>query len=274
MSDKDVAEVARAWNYASNASNASKKTVDATGTDEIVAQLKRYMGAESSWADHEVVKRHPSLRRELERKFRPKMPRSWKRNPTSWLSTHDIERVMEQYDYKSDFKFLGVHPRNFTQKIFVNSCLAGKDVCEPRFEKFARDGVKSLGIVFNMDRHDQAGSHWVACFVSLDPGRKMYGAYYYDSIARPPPPEIATWMLDVKATFEKFMRFGRFDTHNNKTFEVAYNHERRQFRNSECGMFAMTFLETAMEYEGTFQELSREMGGDEDMIRLRRVLYR
>ena len=40
-----------------------------------------------------------------------------------------------------------------------------------------------VGVVFNLDRHDQSGSHWVGLFVNI-PKRVIS---YYDSTASPPP---------------------------------------------------------------------------------------
>jgi hypothetical protein len=125
----------------------------------------------------------------------------------------------------------------------------------------SKKGVRTLGAVFNMDKHDQAGSHWVAVFVSLDKTRKMYGAFYYDSIGRPPPEEIGTWMHSLKVLVD--------DT----DFKLTFNQERRQYRNTECGMFAMHFLDKALTSTMTFRDVCESMGNDDDMLRLRGVMY-
>ena len=38
--------------------------------------------------------------------------------------------------------------------------------------------IFQIGIVFNLDKHDQEGSHWVSMFIDL----KRDGIYYFDSL--------------------------------------------------------------------------------------------
>lgn len=93
----------------------------------------------------------------------------------------------------------------------------------------------------------------------------MYGAYYYDSVARPPPPEIATWILRLRDTAPSSTRH----------FELAYNQDRRQFQNTECGIFAMHFLVTAVENtSASFVDICKSMGYDRDMSVLRHAMFR
>ncbi|PNH10541.1 hypothetical protein TSOC_002729 [Tetrabaena socialis] len=187
-----------------------------------------------------------------------------------WLSTTDIENVMEQYHAAHPtFKFIGVHPRDFTAMARSGgSCISGTDVCDPPLaDLHKKKNIKHIGAVFNMDKHDQRGSHWVSCFISMDATKPMYGAYYYDSVARPPPPEIAAWMLKIQKIVDGFQK-------SDRPFELAYNRERRQFQNTECGMFSMVFLTVAMRNADTFTAICNAMGNDRDMNTLRQVMYR
>ena len=261
VSNADVKAVARRWNEA----HPDRRINEAAEIDIVLEKLHAVIGRNHhDWSDHQVVKRDSKLRSKMASRFRPKMPQSWRNNPSMWLSTRDIEKVMRQYQEGfANFRFLGVYPRDFTT-VRHGRCLAGREICS---NEFIYSGIDHAGLVFNMDRHDQAGSHWVACFVSLDESKPLYGVYYYDSIARPPPPEIATWILRVQE-----------DVLNSKPkkrrFEVAYNRERRQFANTECGMFAMVFLSVAMKNEETFRQICNAMGTDRDMNILRNVMYR
>ena len=261
LRDDDVMSIVKHW----NTHRPSKRIRSNIDIKTMLEKLKRLLGPDHSrWSDHKVMKRDRELQHTVASRYRPKRPSSWKNNPTKWLSTPDIERVMRQYeDAHADFKFLGVHPRDFTVILYGSTCIAGKRVCSPDFD----DGFKHIGVVFNMDRHDQSGSHWVACFISIDASKAMYGAYYYDSLARPPPPEIAAWMLQVKRDVER-------RTRTTRAFEVSYNRGRRQFKNTECGMFAMVFLTQSIANDRTFEVICEEMGSDQDMIKQRRIMYR
>jgi hypothetical protein len=152
-------------------------------------------------------------------------------------------------------------------------CLAGEHVCDLNVDKLWRSKRYHIGIVLNMDTHDRRGSHWVACFISINPQKPMYGAYYYDSSAHPPPQEIAQWMLQVRQKVEQ-SRFIQTLEANKRPFQMAYNHARRQFMFSECGMFAIHFLTTAKQNATTFEELCNAMGYDDDMFALRKVVFR
>jgi hypothetical protein len=53
-------------------------------------------------------------------------------------------------------------------------------------EKYIKENVYKLGAVFNLDRHDESGSHWTAMFIDILLGE----LYYYDSVAQSVPDEI------------------------------------------------------------------------------------
>ena len=93
--------------------------------------------------------------------FKPKMPKSWFKNINEWLSTLEIEDVMNQYDKKyKNFKFLGAVPSDCPKSIrcsLTNLNLKG----------FLKQKITKLGIVFNLDEHHQSGSHWVALMIDL-----------------------------------------------------------------------------------------------------------
>lgn len=264
VSDKDIRDIAKTWNKLN-----PKRSITVRGKSALKS-LHNVLGRDySAWPEHHIIKRDPTLRSKVAARFRPKRPPSWRSNPNMWLSTKDIGKVMQQYQAKyDDFKFMGVFPRDFaTAKGSDGTCIAGKKVCEPPIDHLSSYGIRHLGMVLNMDRHDQSGSHWVACFVSFDATKPLYGAYYYDSVARPPPPEVATWILKLRDTV-------RAQEVSTRDFEVAYNRERRQFKNSECGMFAMYFLSLAMRNEMDFSDLCSSMGGDEAMQALRHIMFR
>ena len=59
--------------------------------------------------------------------FKPYQPDKWEKNPNTWLSTIDINRVMEQYeDAYPNFQYLGANPIDFDKKmgngVFLKLC--------------------------------------------------------------------------------------------------------------------------------------------------------
>jgi hypothetical protein len=240
------------------------KELSSKSTDHLYRKLQRVLGPDpTTWASHPALRGNRKLRARISQRFRPKRPSSWRKNPTTWLSTSNIEGVMRQYRrLHPDFVFLGVHSRDFASLRLPSV----REVKRPPLDKYLQSGKRHLGAVFNLDRYDQAGSHWVAVFISLDPTSPMYGAYYYDSVARVPPEEIAEWMVRIKGDSRL--------PETRRMFELTWNRERRQFLHTECGMFAMAFLATAMENSMSFREVCDGMGTDEDMLALRKIMFR
>lgn len=271
LPDAAIMSIAQLWNR----THRQESPVDVTTVEHAIQGLSTKLGSNvDGWIDAPFLHEAPKHRTALVRKyFKPKTPTSWRANPREWLSTVDIDNVMKQYEASSpEFKFLGVFPRNFTEVLKGSeACIAGTHVCDlqPHLGPAqAPRTPKCMGIVFNLDRHNQSGSHWVACFISIDtdPGAKMFGAYYYDSVARPPPMEVAKWMVSVKV---------KVDAQSpHRVFELKYNKTRRQFQNTECGIFVIHFLTRAMKNNATFDSLCRDTGYDDDMLALRKTFFR
>ena len=170
----------------------------------------------------------------LEQFFRPEMPSVWSKNKFTWVTNYDIEPVMRQYENvpELNYKFLGVMPVDFASKDTFGECLYRAmctDLVRPMYQK----GIRHFGAIFNLDKHNQSGSHWVSLLVCMDTKHPMFGIYYYDSNARPPPREIEDFMMKIKSQWEAFMI--------GVPIPVKRNQKRHQFGNSECGMFSMVF---------------------------------
>lgn len=208
------------------------------------------------------------LRSKLRDAYRPHAPASWTNAGNSqWLSSDDIESVMRQYEYRPEFKFLGVSPIDFADRpvIYGGRCVSPA-MCSLSVPDLVKAGrTTHLGVVLNMDKHDSSGSHWVAIYVGLDATSPNYGAFYYDSVAVPPGPRVMTWIKGIAAT----MRRPR-----SRPFRVVHNTVRRQFGQSECGIFSMMFLIHCMQRKSSFRQICKVLGNDETMTALRSVLFR
>ena len=103
-----------------------------------------------------VKKRLPGrLSKKLIENFRPEMPASWHRNNTEWLSTSNIEDVMNQYQDEFDnFSFRGAVPIDFDKVLAPNQCVSNL-VCTMNLRKLKKSGKTKIGIVFNLDEHNK-----------------------------------------------------------------------------------------------------------------------
>lgn len=172
--------------------------------------------------------------------FRPLMPSEWKSDMNTWLSNFEIMDVLKQYEHKhSDFLFIGPTTIDFATKIREDRCIQ-QSMCSFNVKELIQQKKYKIGIVINLDRHDQTGSHWVALFINLLIG----GVYYYDSYARPPPGEIVDFMRKVA------VQGTSVETSLSPTgtpFVTEYNKVRHQFKNSECGVYCMYFITQMLE---------------------------
>lgn len=166
--------------------------------------------------------------------LRPEMPIEWAKNPIEWLSNYDIEAVMKQYSDEKKYKyaFLGVFPIDFSEEDKFGRCLYSH-ICSLNIKKYINKGIKYLGLITNLDKHNESGSHWTSTFIIIDPKNKSYGAHYYDSTARTIPSYVKKFMKTVMVQCNTL--------YPNSNFRITYNNIQHQKKNTECGMFSMVY---------------------------------
>jgi len=233
-------------------------------------KLRQQCNNEKCWAttigDKSIIKRH----------FRPLLPKSWIDSPNEWLSTPDIEQVMKQYENKyKDFVFIGPVPMDFDAPDGMGQCIVN-EMCQLNLKKLADKGKYRIGIVFNLDYHNESGSHWVAMFISMLPDDPNFGIHYFDSYATKPPREVdhlGNRLLEQSKNLDfsiigKKMK-SKMSGGNNPPFAYTYNKIRHQFKNSECGVYSINFLDESL------RKLPRRTTSlsDDQVHRLREYFY-
>jgi hypothetical protein len=214
--------------------------------------------------------------------FRPKGPSG----KFDWLSTTNINDVMDQYHtlYK-DFRFFGAVPIDFDD-------LPSLGIKDLNLKKLFRDGGKRLGFVFNLDEHWKSGSHWVALYTNL----KKNQIYFFDSYGKRPEKrirslvkKIAKWMNNNKnkggySSDDTIEQFSPNDSTSasymkpykknkvEKKFNIEYNQNRHQFKNSECGVYSMNFIIRLLHGE-TFEDITIKKTLDDDMNYCRGIYF-
>jgi hypothetical protein len=192
---------------------------------------------EACWADN-IFGQNPH--KSVAKSLRPIKPNDWNNNEYTWLTNFDIESVMNQYDYDTNktykYKFIGVFPIDFQAKTMMGQCLF-REFCELDIVKMFRRGIRYIGLITNLDKHTEPGSHWTSLFICIDPLLPSFGAYYYDSTASKPPSEIPAFIDSVKAQLATIPRVA----HSLPNFQVRYNKVQHQHGNTECGMFSIDY---------------------------------
>lgn len=230
-------------------------------------------GQEACWVDR-LEGGEPS--KEVADSLRPVQPKEWKQKPYTWLSNYDIEDVMEQYDFSFDpsykYKFLGVFPIDFEAKTMFGKCLF-QEFCGLDIAKIRRKGIKYMGMVTNLDKHDQDGSHWTSLFLNMDTASPSFGVYYYDSVANAPPSEVMRFMKSLRE------QATQLPGAEGKSFQLKWNRVRHQYKDTECGMFSMVYQIRWLTHlrdktSTTFEEIVRVPLSDEDVHKFRNKLFR
>lgn len=230
--------------------------------------------------EHKWDVKNASIARDIEESFRPKMPRSWKTNDREWLSNYDIAAVMKQYsalydDTGKKYNFMGVYSVDFAEIDDITGKCVSEKMCKSTFCNLSKSDSSQYGIVFNMDYHTGPGTHWTAAYICLDPSNEdRYGIYYYDSVAKPPPPLIMSYFNN----FIDQVRNGtcKTSTSQGQKFDLHYNKTQKQFKNSECGIYATFFNVIMVETPSIdFDTIcTKVMQDDDTMHKLRSFFFR
>lgn len=222
--------------------------------------MKSYYNCSNEYC---ILKKLPGLdnkeRIKLSKKyFRPEKPKEWLKKETTWLDSFNIEDVMNQYeDTFTDFEFIGPVPIDFdtpsnSGTLEWGQCIVD-ELCKLDLNDAFKKGTKRIGIVFNLDKHDEPGSHWVCAFIDI-PNK---AAYYFDSYGLPPPPEISTLLERCK---------------EQGCESILYNDIRHQRKDSECGMYCIYTIICLLKGR-TFQDICLDIVKDDTINAFRDVLF-
>ena len=230
-------------------------------TKDIWMKLKQKMSPlcskESCWLRQNFINKDLSQKL-LEESFSPKSPESWKKNPSEWLSNIDIMKVMSQYErsYKC-FEFIGPSPIDYDAH-YLNGVCVWEELCEFDLQEKIDDKKTKIGIIFNLDKHTEPGSHWVALFIHI-PRKEIY---YFDSNADEAPKQVKKLIKNITKQGEKL----------GITFTERVNTTRHQYQDSECGMYSMYFIIQMLKGK-TFDYFLRNRISDQTMNKLRKEYF-
>lgn len=208
---------------------------------------------ESCWLDKDVIKKIPDTELHYYT-FRPKKPKEWNKDRYTWLTTTDIYKVMNQYQraYKN-FIFMGAVPVDCPSAI---QC----ELSNINVERLEKNNINKIGIIFNLDKHDEPGSHWVALYIDRENGR----IEYYDSVGSSSPQMI-----------KKFMKSLR-DKYNDIGIKMILKENKRKHQrgSSECGVYSMNFLIECLTNNKSLKDFEKRDLKDKTINLLRDYLYR
>lgn len=188
--------------------------------------------------------------------FAPPSPREWKKDPYTWLTNFDIERVLKQYEYTyPKFKLIGASSIDFDTKI-KDRCVY-EELCKFQLTDFIKKNITKIGIVLNTDPHYLTGSHWICIFINIP----LKYIYFFDSNGTKAPNQVVTFINRVS---EQSNAIGT-------PFKIIYNTIPHQKTNTECGMYVLYIIITLLKRE-TYPNF-KAIIPDSKVASLRKVLF-
>lgn len=255
---------------------------------KLVDQLTEYFSSKNAcksqtcWLRTELLKNIDDEDIE-ENTFRPAGPKK----KYEWLSTTHINDVVSQYQEKyDDFQFLGALPNDFEDLPFLG-------LSNINLDNYVENGKTKLGMVINLDSHNQSGSHWVALYFDLN----NYKLYFFDSVGKKPGKriknfnnKIVNYMYKKKVGKEfqvnkvlglinnikdetKRKKYYKTLKDKLKGIDIRYNPIQHQKANSECGVYSINFILRLIKGE-EFDDIIKNITDDEDMNKCRKVYFR
>ena len=221
--------------------------------------------SEKCWLTIQEIISHLSSEElsQFKRSFKPKKPHEWDKDPNTWLTTSQLELILDQLQHKySDFKHYGALPMDF-EKRNNNSCISG-DLCKINLQDHFNEKKHKIGIIFNLDDHDEPGSHWTSMYIELEPCcRESPSMYYFDSVGSKPPKEI----YDLVDKLQK-----QHHSIKGNTIDFIYNDIQHQKGNTECGVYCLHFLETMLKGKN-FEDYIKTKNNDEYIEKFRNYYF-
>jgi hypothetical protein len=207
----------------------------------IYKRLNMICKYEYCWLDQRFIEMIPDRELKEKIKFFTYKPKATIKK-RSWLSTVDINNVLQQYqEVDKMFNFLGALPSDFYTQVKYD---------EKEIFKYKRSAI-----VFNLDKHDEKGSHWVAFYIDND----NKTLEYFDSLGEKPNKNIKNYIDKIKSYVPKY-----------KILINKYVHQRK---NSECGVYAIYYILQRL-LGKSFEEIVKKKMPDEKISILREYIFR
>ncbi len=195
--------------------------------------------------------------------FAPESPASWDKNPNEWLSSDEIEDVMEQFEAAYPcFEFIGPSPIDFDAR--SGTGCVWKELCKFSMADKIRQGKFKIGMIFNTDKHTGPGQHWISMFVNAR--KSPPTIFYFDSTGDDMPAQIRTLVDRIVAQGATMRPPLRFVVDSNEGVE-------HQYGNTECGVYSLFFIVHMLEDKITANYLKTHILKDKYMEKFRRVYF-
>jgi hypothetical protein len=192
--------------------------------------------------------------------FAPPSPIEWGNNPNTWLSNWDIKNVLSQYEkVYNDFKSFDPSPIDYDNKLSFNQCVS-EELCKFNLKFYKDKNINKIAAVFNLDKHNQPGSHWVVLYIDIFNKQ----IYYFDSVGDKIPHKINNFKNDI--TKQGLLLNIKFK------FNQLWPKIQHQKKNTECGMYVLYFVIKMIKGEKWSYFLKNKIT-DEEVEKCRKIYF-
>ena len=248
MNDSILLEMRNKWNHIH-----PEKKIKTRKSKLIETKLKTYL----SNCNNKKCLIENTLKKQLNI-FAPSSPSSWNDNKSEWLDNFDILRVMKQYEEAyPNFKFLGPSPIDFDT--IVHSKCVSTEICNLNIKQLLLLKKNKIGIILNLDTHDKDGSHWVCLFIDLEHNYILY----LDSNGISMPKQVKALIERISKQCEEL----------NITMKIHSNNKRHQYKDGECGMYALYTIIKLLENKHSVHYFLNHRICDSKMNAYRKIFY-
>tara|TARA_B110000037_G_C17115974_1_gene503744 strand:+ start:2037 stop:2978 length:942 start_codon:yes stop_codon:yes gene_type:complete len=241
---------------------------------ELSSRLEKVCDDQICWLKQKFIKdlKDKDL---LKDTFRPEGPLS----QFEWLNTLHIDTVMNQYHKKyKNFKFYGAVPIDFDNLSYLK-------IKKIDYEQLYKDGIHQIGFIFNLDESWKSGSHWVALYANLNKEQ----IYFFDSYGTRPEKRIRTlikrigkWIYkknfcnsdkcSVDEIDDNVSFLGKTKNKIENKFDIEYNRNRHQYKNSECGVYSLNFILRLLNGH-SFNDITKNKVLDDEINKCRDIYF-
>jgi len=215
--------------------------------------------AETCWVVQNFIKKNEYMTEFTHKGVRSKEKYDWLSNLDIDISLKQVSQFTIENKRFKKFHYIGTFAIDF--QTYLN---------EPEYDIFEKykEGFRNFGMVLNLSRRNQPGTHWVAVAITFNDHTNECEFLYFNSSGRGAPPEVKKFKEHVEGKMKK-----RKHIFKNYTMKFKVNKITTQWGDSECGVYCINFLKD-IAFGKTFEQTTSTIIDDETMNSYRDKFFR
>ena len=203
-------------------------------------------------------------------RFKPEGPLN-----RDWLSNWNIDQEMVRFqNHYNCLLYTGTVSIDFNQKkmyniyknVFHEKSHYNKMPCFYYYTNQCTvkndNKINCIATIYNTAKRSDPGQHWIATFIKKTDYNTIQ-MYFYDSVGIKPP-----------KVLDQFLYYLRKKLFKNYKIEKKYNNVQHQYKNSECGVYCIDFIDNMTSDSNSFDTYIDKKTADDAMNEKRKLYFR